>query len=257
MTNILILGGGVSAKRFIESYIYDSNLNLTICSMNICHKSKGLSQTYRLELINYSDLNKDNINKYNIIIVSIPLIGKYNVIKTIIDYGYKGYFIIEKPFSSNVEESNEQIKLLTNNYFIVPYTRRYLNFKYEFKDNNKIKWHVVKTIPKDKILTESIPHIIDFIQYNIGSCNKIDDIKYKENILSFQYDNRTFEIIFNNENIFTINDEIMKDLDYIKANNIMLMELLAMNKEKQKLIIDDIKNNMICFERITEYERNN
>ena len=257
MTNILILGGGASAKRFVESYIYNDDLKLTICSMNIFHKSRELSQKYKLKCINYNSLNKNNINNYSVIIISIPLLGKFDVIKKIIDYGYKGYFIIEKPFASNIIDANKQLDILINNYFIIPYTRRYLDFNYIFNDFNKINWHVVNSIPKDKILTESIPHIIDFIQYNIGTCKKIDNIKYNDNVLSFKYNDKIIEITFNNENIFTINGETMKDLDYIKANNIMLIELLAMNKEKQELIIKDLTNNMICFERITKYERNN
>lgn len=257
MTNILILGGGVSAKRFVESYIYDDDLNITICNMNVCHKSKEISQIYKLKLINYSDLNKNNINNYSVIIVAIPLLCKYNIIKKIIDYSYKGYFIIEKPFSNNIHNSNEQIKLLANNYFIIPYTRRYLKFKYEFKDYNIIKWHIVNTIPKDKVLIESIPHIIDFVQYNIGNCKEIDNINYDKDILYFRYNGKQIKIYFNNDNVFTINNEIMKNIDYIKANNVMLKELLTMNNEKQRLIIDDIKSNMLCFERITKYERNN
>ena len=107
------------------------------------------------------------------------------------------------------------------------------------------------------MLIESIPHIIDFVQYNIGNCKEIDNINYDKDILYFRYNGKQIKIYFNNDNVFTINNEIMKNIDYIKANNVMLKELLTMNNEKQRLIIDDIKSNMLCFERITKYERNN
>lgn len=245
--NILILGGGISSERFIESLMFNNNYFLTVAGFEKLNKSKKLAEKYDLKYIFFYDIM--DFNKYDIIILAIPPSCKYETIKYITDKNYKNKFIIEKPFSMTIKECKSILNLIEKNDFIIPYTRSYLKDTYAFnyKDDTLI-WNIPNNNTLD-IYKENLPHIIQLLIDNKFCFNDISIIKKTKNKLKLKLTNSYITIQFKNNNgIYILNDNEYK-INYRLSNNQMILYLLSENYDRIKEI-RNLKLNIEIFEKI-------
>lgn len=244
-SNILILGGGESSKRFINSYQYQ--YELTLCGIERLNKTMKLAKTLDFKYIRFKDLNRKNINNYKFIIISTPLNTKIEIIKKLYRLKYKNNIIVEKPFASSVLIALKKIYYLRKNKFLIPFSREFLNYNVIFKKNNIITWNVPKILYERNEMYDSLPHVISLIQSKLGNCYKIKVLKKGENYIKFKYNEVIFEIFFKfNNGIYILNDEILPNVNYIKANNEMIKCFSNCNLK----YIFKIINNVYCCGRL-------
>lgn len=242
--NILIIGGGESSRRFINSYQYQ--YELILCGIEKLSKTKNLAETLDFKYIRFKDLNKKNINIYKIIIISTPLGTKEEIIKKLYKLKYKNNIIVEKPFAYSVRIALKKLYYLRKNKFLVPFSREFLDYNVNFKRNNVFIWHVPKILYEKENIDDSLPHVINLIQNNLGICYKIKILEKSKNYIKFKYNKVQFEIYFKfNDGVYTLNNEILPNFNYIKANNEMIKQFGKCDlKYKLRLI-----NNVYCCGR--------
>ena len=251
---ILIVGGGISGKRFVESYFFDE-YNLDICGLNINGKAQKLAEKYKLNYFNISELKLCYINKYDCIIISTPPESRSEILNKIISLKYKNKLIIEKPFALNIEEAKQYVKLLKNNDFEVCYSRRFEPCKYKIKksiiNNYTIIWPVnINVISKEtNYIHHLLPHIIDWILMNFKiDATKVKIEKISNSHFTIKYKKNTFKIYFinvNSDEKVSINGIHYDWPNYIKINHLILDSVLN-NHNKTK---HDILNNAIILEK--------
>ena len=104
MEKILILGGGYGALRYLESLIWDTEKEITICGFEIQGKSKVLSLEMGLPWLAFDKLNINIINDFSCIIVALPPEVKRRCIEKLTEMRYINALIIEKPLCIQEED---------------------------------------------------------------------------------------------------------------------------------------------------------
>lgn len=252
---VLLIGGGISGRRFVESLIF-TDYELEICGNNTNGKAKKLSQEYNMNFITINDLNSDMINSYKCIIVCTPPESRFFVLSRLQKLKYKNSLIIEKPFALSVKEANEILKLLSNNNFQICYSRRFEKNNYKInksKDNYYlIRWPVDNSVKENKCnyFYHLLPHCIDWIlmNFNINILN-IDIVKKSNTNVILKSEKLIFEIKFEENSCqekISVNEKYYEWPNYIRINQTIL-NLVINNKTTNK---NDIINNIIIFEKI-------
>ena len=126
--------------NIIYKYNYNSNLVYIITSENYNKDKLDLYMKYTseysninylkiFELINYKNFNKKNINKY------IELLKEYDNIDGIVKYvnNYSNY---------NIELDNTTLSFINEEYFIIDYLDRYLNY---YNSNKNLEYKEIIT----------------------------------------------------------------------------------------------------------------
>lgn len=199
--NIMIIGGGYAAQRYVESLIWDDN-EIIMVGFGIEGKTKELCEAFKLPYIVYDELITSVFDKIDVVIVCVPVICKYEIVKRIlIDYGYNNTLILEKPLTTTIKELDDYKKLLLEvPRCAVACQRDFLPEKYKIEnaDSYKIEWNSISDDLKYNI-ENMLPHLLSWLMLSInkeievGICNKkicgkidgkdicIDFIKAKEN----------------------------------------------------------------------------
>ena len=102
--NTLILGGGIASRRYLESLIWDSCFDITLCGFDILYKTASLAQEFGLPYVPYSKLNHNCINQYRLIIFCLPLSVKLLYLHSILQDHFSGTVILEKPLATNLNQ---------------------------------------------------------------------------------------------------------------------------------------------------------
>lgn len=112
---VLIIGGGSSARRYVESLFWQDDIAITICGMGILNYSYELSKNYGLNFINFSNLSNININDFSCIIVTLPPEVKRKYVSFIIEkLKYTNALILEKPLCISLNDLEYYKSLLRN-----------------------------------------------------------------------------------------------------------------------------------------------
>lgn len=253
---ILIIGGGVSGTRFVESYVYDNDISLVGRTKN--GRAFFLAKKYNLKYYTYDEIiNIKNINLFDCIIISVPLEEKMKILKLIYNKKYLKRIIIEKPFSLNIHDMEKTLELLSHNKFEICFPRRFTPKYYMIQKNNLDKyvfiWPVTSSMKTKNYLVHLLPHIIDWIllSFEILVIDNLKIIKVTNNIVIFNLNKHLFEIIFKYDiyakNI-TVNNQEYLWPDYIKINRKILNTVLD-----DKLCVtnyNQIYNNTFILEMI-------
>lgn len=171
MSNILIIGGGISGERFCASLIFFSDNQISLSSQNSNGKTIKLARKYNFPFILYSNLERI-VNEFDLIILSTPLGTKSKIFENlVVQWGYRNKFILEKPLAIS---DYDLIKIVTisKKYdisFIVAYMRRYIkDISYDKQEDLYIKYPSIKG---DKYVLHNLSHALDLCMH-ICECDE-------------------------------------------------------------------------------------
>lgn len=254
---IMVIGGGISGSRFVDSFVYDNDLFI------VGKRKKGkaflLSKTYNLSFLTYNQLVSINsLNNFDCIVLSVPVEEKIKVLKLLNKKKYFNKIIIEKPFALSIKEMKKTLKLLSHNKFEICYPRR-LNPKDYFIQKNifnnyDIVWPIAKIMSTKEYLIHLLPHLIDWIlmAFNIEVVNNLSIVCSTNKTIIFKLNEYNFRINFLNNgwNNIMINNQEYKWPDYIRSNREILDVLL--NNNYSITTYNQIYNNTLILEKIIE-----
>lgn len=234
---IAIIGGGHSAKRFVEA-----NLEKQISLIHFndhTKKVKKLASLYSIPIIKEAIFLKDP-NIFDICILAVHSDVAEKILKKIIAAKYKKNIIFEKPFAKSLKEFNNILNELKqfNNNFCIMYNRR---FEEKFRLSEKPKEYNWKLLVNEKrfknVYIDYLPHILDYAFY-LENC-------YKFNLNEFQNGNdyKTLLGRIGNDKKFSI---YFYKVDFVKSPIYMLngIEFKVPNYfESHSKVIDYILNN--------------
>ena len=239
MINILIVGGGRSGERFISSYIFDREINLTVAGFSKRNKTRPLAEKYRIPYVEFDEL--DDLSLFDVIILSIPYEIRKYCISIIAQLRFEGKMIVEKPFATNLDDYYWMVDALKNIPFCVPFSRRY-DSRYEIKIDDVvcIKWPI-DSYREVNIFRDLVPHCIDWILSGLQQeIRKIDVLYANEKYYKFQINDITVELVFccGEADRVTLNDVEYPWIDLYKVNNRLLAELTNQDFNNTKLVKD-------------------
>lgn len=101
----LIIGGGNAALRYVESMLWDNDIDIVLCSVDVCNKTQKLALEFNLPIVSFQELLNKKINSYKCIIVCLPPLVKTAYVKHIIDeWKFSGTIILEKPLAITFDD---------------------------------------------------------------------------------------------------------------------------------------------------------
>lgn len=162
---ILIIGGGYSALRYVESLIWNETVSITLCGMEVKEKTRELARHFSLPYISFRSLDKSIVQRYDCIIVSVALEGKRLCLERMNDLEYGGAWLVEKPLAITTEDLNYYIKILSNkNKCAVVCQRDFLESEYFIPpaEEYRIIFPSYEKDPKFNIIN-MLPHIISWL----------------------------------------------------------------------------------------------
>ena len=158
---ILIIGGGNSGENFCKGILLNSEYEITLTSLRNEGKTKKLSEKYYLNFQLFEHVCSD-LKNFNLIIVCTPLGTKFDIFETILSFGYRGKFILEKPITTDfikLKKYNNLIEKYSLKVFIA-YSRRYYTWSYTKTDCYKIVYPIKSF---ENTVLHNLPHILDVI----------------------------------------------------------------------------------------------
>ena len=176
MEKILILGGGYGALRYLESLIWDTEKEITICGFEIQGKSKVLSLEMGLPWLAFDKLNINIINDFSCIIVALPPEVKRRCIEKLTEMRYINALILEKPLCIQEEDLLWYMQELPRmERCAVVCQRDYEEYMYYWKDTGSVEILYPSFNMDDKFNKwHMLPHILSLL-YTIGG--EIPNIK--------------------------------------------------------------------------------
>lgn len=229
---ILILGGGNAAERYVESLFFNSNIEIIIVSFGIANKSQKLANKYYLRIIAFDSLNTDLLQHVDCILLCIPLSVKLYYTQRLLDMGYNGALVFEKPLALTVHEVEEYQTILTNfEKYYVAYNRDFWNYSVPWVVDGRcvIKWATVFSGIEDNII-HNLPHILNWML----KCN-YSDISlsiFSEDTVVGSLDGNPLSIRFikSKEPTHVINCVELPRLDYIHLNQMMINNIFQFDQ---------------------------
>ncbi|MCP3746812.1 Gfo/Idh/MocA family oxidoreductase [Paenibacillus sp. A3M_27_13] len=268
---IAVFGTGISAERFLSSFLF-LNAEITLVTRQINEKSKSLACKYNVNLL--LDSQVELISNYDILIFSLPIEPKLNLINSILEKSFSSkYFVIEKPFTNNYNEAVKLHNLLISRgiNYVVPYTRIFDPQYAKFMDLSlsnyiQIEWYNLVNIS----IFDGLPHILNYIlnltqkKIYLSDCfynhGKLESFILKG--LSITIEVKIQEtLIENNDGLLSenkwieLNGVILPFPNFIQANICMLQYLLQCHDN----IEVHHKNNLetvLLTEKISNYKLN-
>ena len=197
MINIMIFGGGYSAERYVESLIWNATYSVSLCGFGISHKTEALSSRYRLPLIRFSDLSQPVLNKFDCVILSVPVEKKLLLYRTItVELEFAGAIILEKPLCISRQDWNYY---MDSNHiaqqFAVVCQRDYSLSKYQINPAKcyDLVFPSVFCDNRSRIIHD-LPHIFSWFYSVLGCVPHIDQIS--SNCMYGQCDDSCFQVHF-------------------------------------------------------------
>lgn len=232
--HILIIGGGNAAKRYVESLFWQIDVSLTICGMGVCNHSYSLSQEYGLGFINYSELDKIDINHFSCIIVTVPPEVKKHIVSFIVDtLSYKNALILEKPLCTS-EHDFEYYTTLPQKIekCSVVCQRDFDLFTYAIPESNNYNI-IFPTFTSNSSfnLTHMMPHVLSWL-FTTNNC-PIYITKKTHNTYCGCWGNSNININFVNHNIsdvVRINETVYPKVQFRKLNNNIFRKIMDYNQ---------------------------
>lgn len=269
--NILILGAGHSAKRFVQANIQYNDTNIFLNTFSNHYQSTfELAKNYNLTMIDYKKVLQ-NPNVFDIIIFALhsDIIETY--LSDFLQSGYKNKIIFEKPFGKNINNYN----VLSNhikNYniiFSIMYNRRYDNY-YISKKSKHQKYYIKIILSIKRLKNCLIDYLTHFLDY-IFFCEETYDYKilsksFMHNKLQIKLlldNNSQIDFYFIGENIRTpiyyFNEQLMPSPDYTQTHRRIVKETITKKYNEDYLLKSSLAISKILeeLEGIFDYEINN
>lgn len=255
--NILILGGGISGTRFVESYLFSNNINMNLASFSVKNKTQELAKKYGIfcqDFCQYKDFNK-----FDCIIVSVPYFAKQKVLQAFVDNKYNGVVIIEKPFALTKKDFNIFSKMLADRNVVIPLSRRFFNNEIfrnvEYDDYIKIKWPMYN-LQDANIYIDLLPHCVDWINMLLNSVDTLEVKTTDKKFIMYRQNGIDILIEFiecHNERNIVVNDKEYPWIDLFSTNNKIIEKVFFQNKGEREEIYDYLYLDTIVLEKILEY----
>ena len=103
-SDILILGGGFAALRYVESLIWTEK-HISLCGTGVLKKTIELSNRFGLPYMEFKDLTPSAINGFDCVIVTLPVSVKREYVGRILhDLQYRNALIVEKPLALDKDD---------------------------------------------------------------------------------------------------------------------------------------------------------
>lgn len=241
--NVLILGGGNAARRYVESFIFYNDIEISLVSFSRQNKTENLAQEFGIKCFPFSKLTHKNVNFYDCLIVCVPLSGKYEIIQHLIqELKYNNSLLIEKPLTLDSIEMVHYKKLLKGrNKIGIAYLRRYANGYSTFpcKDYYKIEYSSF-TDNFNYNVNHMLPHLLEWI---IRESHSIVLTHSSNQVVYGKIDGKETEIKFSTffGGQIIINGVSIKNPDYIVNNRRMCLRVLD-SDTKETLSLLNISN---------------
>lgn len=158
MQNILIVGGGIGGQRYTEALLFDQDITLSLAGFGVLGKTAELALKYKLDYLEFFKM--DSFSQYQCLIICIPPNSRIDVLNIVIDSGYLGKIIIDKPLSLNLEDCNLQLSMLKNIEFIVPYSRRFI-----YNINSSTAFFLEDNIIRIPIIDRSKMYLVNLVTH--------------------------------------------------------------------------------------------
>lgn len=166
ITNVLIMGGGEAAERYVESLIWDEGISVSLCGFSIYNKTQQISRYYNLPYLSYNMIDDVIIQKYDCIIFALPVEVKRRYIQEIVDkFNYNGAIIIEKPLAINNDDLAyyiQRLPLLEKCAIVCQRDYDLCTYKLPNEDNLKISFSSVFADMKFNTI-HMLPHILSLL----------------------------------------------------------------------------------------------
>ncbi len=256
---ILILGGGVSATRFVESLMFNEKISLTIGRFSIKGKSKLLAKKYGIQCVSYNSIL--DFNDYDCIVLSVPYYAKLNILQSINHSNFIGALVIEKPYALTLDDYELYHKAINGRNMIVPLSRKfyrsnnYLDVIYD--DAIKIVWPLYKLDNADVYL-DLLPHCINWINMLIGDIEKLQVIRTSNRLIQYRQNDIEITIEFVDSNCckkITVNKKEFPWIDIVATNNIIIDKIFTLKSFEQGEIYEYLHKDCIVIESILEYKK--
>lgn len=249
---VLIFGGGIAAQRYVESLMFDSDMDLTLVSFGIEHKTHSLCWRYGLRELPYADITGPEICNFHSAIVCVPLSAKFAVTERIVDLGYKGALLLEKPLCITVEEYRNYQRLLWGfGKCRVAYARDYLetNVRWIRDGASAIEWSSVFDDLEENIV-HNLPHLLNWMM-RAG----FKDIRLQvagSHELRGHIDSYPLKIIFERTEIprSTINGEAVSGVDYRKLDHAMVKSSINITQAESRQSLEQSRHIAEIIENI-------
>ena len=230
---VLILGGGNAATRYAESLVWDSDINLTLCNMGVFNKTKELGKKLAISCIDYNSLNKNNINNYDCIIITLPPSVKRKYVESIVnDFAFKGSLILEKPLCTNRQDLiayNDCLNKLNKVAIVCQRDFDIDNYKIQKSNLYEVNFKSITDDLEFNIINQ-LPHILSWFYTNGIIFN---NSKVENNQVVLTSDKSEIRINFSSKFVdfnTTINGILYGEVNYRKLNSLIVKKVLNYNK---------------------------
>lgn len=235
---VLILGGGYGALRYVESLIWDSMFSITLCGMEKLRKTRVLADRFALPYITFDSLDKTEVNKYACIIVALPIdVKRYYVEYLLQELCYTNTLIIEKPLALAYKDLFFYKKELRKHQrYAIVCQRDFFPEEYEIQSSDKYDI-VFPSREGDEYfnIVNMLPHILSWLITNDdslemvkrGSKNHFKGI-WKQKELSIEFVQRT------ENNLALVNGKCYPNVQYRRTNAEIVKKVLDFDVEKSE-----------------------
>ncbi len=180
---ILVIGGGIAARRYVEPLLWTQH-EIDVSGIGVVGASRKLAEEFGLCYYPVTSLDKEQIDKYGMIIICLSLEKKYEVISRLInDLEYKNAIIIEKPLSILEDEIEKYREILYNVEKCAIVCQRNFDIEHysiEKDERYKIKWFSINNELISSII-HMLPHLLSWLMIEIGNDIELeqdgDDLK--------------------------------------------------------------------------------
>ena len=239
-SNILILGGGSAASRYVESLIWTEK-PICLCGTGVMKKTIQLSNQFGLPYIEFKDLTPSTINGFDCVIVTLPVLVKREYIRRILDdLQYKNAMIIEKPLALAMDDILFYERTLTQlNKCAVVCQRDFFLTRYDIPiaQRYQILFPSFEIDPEFN-RTNMLPHVLSWLLALDDSLTSfhLEDNQYcgvwRGVPLTLQFvDRRHCPSL-------TINGRDYPNVQYREINKIIVEQVLSFNKEQTLISIN-------------------
>lgn len=165
MKHLLIVGGGNAARRFVEALDGKDIYAVSLASFGRLGKTVRLAGEYGIPCQSFDAFSAEKFQGFACIVMCVPIDAKYELTRRIIETGFSGALILEKPLALCCEEVAAYERLLTGRgKYLVGYDREFMCPPYIWQGtgNMDIVWPSVFTDVGASV-AHDLPHLLNWL----------------------------------------------------------------------------------------------
>lgn len=210
LRKIGLIGCGRGGKRFLEACMFFDDVVVNILGFDITNKARSIAEKEKLKYFNFNYISESTLSNFDILIISIPVCARYEVLKKL--KLFNGKIIFDKPFADNTSGADKLMSCLKDNQWFTFYTRDFLQQKnFTVLKINDIKVPITQIENDVDPVKVLIPHILNLIINRMGIHESI--VVRKDKKVFLNYDGYIFIFCF---------DQTLKNVNGILFNNTLL-----------------------------------